>query len=128
MRAIQISSFGGPDVLEPTELSDPNAGEGEVIVDVALAGVNYADTHQAENSYLAQQTLPMIPGGEVAGTVGDRRVVAMVSNGGYASRVAVSERSLIDVPDGVRSPGLGVAGSGPDGMAPVEDLDPYGPG
>ncbi len=101
MRAIQISAFGGPDVLELTELPDPVPGEGEVVVDVTLAGVNYADTHQAENSYLAEQSLPMIPGGEVAGTVDGRRVVAILGNGGYAEKVAVPEGSLIEVPDGV---------------------------
>lgn len=101
MRAIQISSFGGPDVLEPTELPDPTPGEGEVLVDVTLVGVNYADTHQVEDSYLAPQTLPMIPGGEVAGTVDGRRVAAIVTKGGYASKLAVPERSLIEVPDGV---------------------------
>ncbi len=101
MRAIQITSFGGPDVLEPTELPDPTAGPGQVVVDVTLAGVNYADTHQAENSYLAQQSLPMIPGGEVAGTVAGRRVVAILGSGGYAQKVVVPEHSVIDIPDGV---------------------------
>ena len=101
MRAIQIETFGGPEVLQLTELPDPTPGDGEVLVDVALAGVNYADTHQAENSYLSSQTLPMIPGGEIAGHVDGRRVTAITANGGYADRIAVAEGSLVDIPDGV---------------------------
>jgi NADPH:quinone reductase len=101
MRAIQIETFGGPDVMQVVDLPDPVAGDGQSIVDVTLAGVNYADTHQTENSYLAPQQVPMIPGGEIAGTVDGRRVVAILGNGGYAERVAVPTSSLIDIPDGV---------------------------
>ncbi len=64
MRAIQITEFGGPETLVVRDLPDPTPGEGEVMR-VLAAGVNYADTHQTEDSYLAKQTLPMIPGGEV---------------------------------------------------------------
>ena len=53
MRAVQVTEFGGPEVLTPVELPDPVAGPGEVLIDVERIGVNYADTHQAENSYLA---------------------------------------------------------------------------
>lgn len=101
MRAIQIQTFGGPEVMQVTDLPDPAPTSGHVVIEVTLAGVNYADTHQTENSYLSQQTLPMTPGGEVAGTVDGRRVVALLGNGGYAERVAVPEQSLIEVPDGV---------------------------
>jgi NADPH2:quinone reductase len=65
-------------------------GPGEVLIDVQSAGVNYADTHQAEDSYLAPQKLPLIPGGEVVGRIrsGDRagqRVLALLAGaGGYA--------------------------------------------
>jgi NADPH2:quinone reductase len=63
-----------------------------LLIDVHSAGVNYADTHQTEDSYLARQSLPLIPGGEVVGRVvgGERageRVLAMVNGGGYAERV-----------------------------------------
>jgi NADPH:quinone reductase len=103
MRAIQVEEFGGPEVLSLVELPEPEPADGEVVVDVHLAGVNYADTHQAEDSYLTAQRLPLIPGGEVVGVVGDRRVTAILGRGagGYAERVAVPEGSLIDVPDGV---------------------------
>ncbi|MFD1048988.1 alcohol dehydrogenase catalytic domain-containing protein, partial [Kibdelosporangium lantanae] len=68
MRAVQITEFGGPEVLNVTEVPEPVPGEGQVLVTVSRAGVNYADTHQVENSYLSAADLPMIPGGEVVGT------------------------------------------------------------
>lgn len=102
MRAIQIEQFGGPEVLDMKDVDDPEAPEGFVVVDVAAAGVNYADTHQAENSYLAPAQLPLIPGGEVVGTSPDgRRVVALVSGGGYAERAIAHPVAMWDVPDGV---------------------------
>ncbi len=102
MKAVQIKEFGGPEVLEHTELPDPQPGDGEVLVDVARIGVNYADTHVTRNDYLAEQQLPMVPGGEISGTTPDgRRVAAMLMNGGYAERVAVPEAALIPVPDQV---------------------------
>ncbi|GGV33202.1 NADPH:quinone reductase [Actinomadura cremea] len=102
MRAVQITEFGGPEVLNVTELPDPVAGPGHLLVDVARAGINYADTHQAENSYLAESTLPMVPGGEVVGTTSDgRRVVALVGTGGYAERAVAPETLAWDVPDAV---------------------------
>ena len=67
MRAVQITRFGGPEVLDVVELPDPVPGEGQQLFDVSTAGVNYADTHQTENSYLAQQQLPLIPGTEFVG-------------------------------------------------------------
>ena len=65
MKAIQITKFGGPEVMQLTELPDPIAGAGEEILDVTAIGINYADTHQTEDSYLAKQTLPLIPGIEL---------------------------------------------------------------
>ena len=102
MKAIQIKEFGGPEVLELAELPDPEAGDGEVLVDVARSGMNFADTHQIRNDYLAEQALPMIPGGEVSGKTPDgRRVAAMLGGGGYAQKVAVPEAFLVPVPDEV---------------------------
>jgi NADPH2:quinone reductase len=93
MRAIQIERFGGPEVMELIELPDPEPGEGEVVVEVARAGINFADTHATRNDYLAEQSLPMIPGGEISGRAPDgRRVAAILAGGGYASKVAVPER------------------------------------
>lgn len=102
MRAVQIKEFGGPEVLEVVELPDPVPGEGEVLVDVARAGMNFADTHQRENDYLAKAELPLIPGGEISGRTPDgRRVAAMLMNGGYAEKVAVPQRALVPIPDEV---------------------------
>ena len=102
MRAIQITEFGGPEVLVPADLPDPTAGAGQVLVEVSRAGINYADTHNAENSYLAPASLPLIPGNEVVGRTPDgRRLVSMVDAGGYAERVAAPEHMAFEVPDDV---------------------------
>ncbi|WP_069465674.1 quinone oxidoreductase family protein [Actinacidiphila rubida] len=102
MRAIQITEFGGPEVLRVAELPEPVAGPGQVLVDVRRAGVNYADTHTVEDSYLSRSSLPMVPGAEVAGRTGDgRRIVALTDNGGYAERAVVHEAMAHDVPEGV---------------------------
>jgi NADPH:quinone reductase len=102
MRAIQIREFGGPEVFEHLEIEDPRPGEGEVLVDVARSGVNFADTHSTRNDYLAEQSLPLIPGAEISGRTADgRRVAALLSSGGYAEKVAVHESMLVPLPDEV---------------------------
>jgi NADPH2:quinone reductase len=102
MKAIQITQFGGPDVLTPAELPAPQPLQGQVLIDVSHAGVNYADTHQAENSYLAPATLPLVPGAEVVGTTQEgRRVVALLEGGGYAQQAVAWANLAFDVPDGV---------------------------
>ncbi len=102
MRAIRIEQFGGPEVMEPVELPDPEPAEGQVVVEVARCGVNFADTHATRNDYLAEQTLPLVPGGEVSGRTPDgRRVAAILATGGYASKVAVPESWLVPLPDQV---------------------------
>ena len=102
MRAIQITEFGGPEVLVLREVDEPVAVEGTVVLDVDAAGVNYADTHQAENTYLTPAQLPLIPGAEVVGTRPDgRRVVALLSGGGYAERALAAPQAMWEVPDGV---------------------------
>jgi NADPH:quinone reductase len=102
MKAIQIEEFGGPEVMKLTELPDPEPAAGEVVVEVARAGINFADTHVTRNDYLASQELPLIPGGEIAGRTSDgRRVAALLASGGYAQKVAVNEAVLVPVPDQV---------------------------
>jgi NADPH2:quinone reductase len=78
MRAIQIAEFGGPEVLQLVSLPEPVAGPGEVLIRVSVAGMNFADTHQRANQYIAKATLPLVPGSEVAGVRVDtgERVVA----------------------------------------------------
>jgi NADPH2:quinone reductase len=102
MKAIRIEEFGGPEVLSHVDVPDPTPGEGEVLVEVARSGVNFADTHATRDDYLAKQALPMIPGGEVSGRTEDgRRVAALLMTGGYAEKVAVHEAALIPIPDEV---------------------------
>ncbi|MGY1805474.1 zinc-binding alcohol dehydrogenase family protein [Blastococcus sp. SYSU D00922] len=103
MRAVQITRFGGPEVLELVDVAEPEAGPGQQLYDVSTAGVNYADTHQIENSYLAQQQLPLIPGAEFVGTPvgGGQRVVGLLDGGGYAERVVAHDPLTWAVPDGV---------------------------
>ena len=99
MKAIQITAFGGPDVMNYVDLADPVAGNDEVVLDVTAVGINYADTHQTENSYLSPQTLPMIPGIEVVGTHGGKRYLASVSSGGYAQKAVAHKSVLFPIPD-----------------------------
>lgn len=107
MRAIQVRTYGGPEVLEPAVLADPAPTHDELLVRVTGAGVNYADTHQAENTYLSSNELPFVPGAEVVGHVVDpggveRRVCGFVSRGGGYAELAVVRADLaFDVPDGV---------------------------
>src|SRR5687768_10113110 len=102
MRAVQIEEFGGPEVLQVVDLPKPEPGDGEVLIEVSLAGINFADTHQRENSYLARYEVPLVLGGEVAGTTPDgRRVVALVPSGGYAEYAVAHEAAVYPIPDGL---------------------------
>ena len=101
MRAVQVSEVGGPEVLRVADLPEPRPGEGEVLIEVALAGVNFGDTHQREGQYIAERELPFVLGGEVAGTVDGRRVVALLETGGYAERAVAPAQRTFDIPDGV---------------------------
>jgi NADPH:quinone reductase len=102
MKAIQIEEFGGPEALRHVEVDEPAPAEGEVLVEVARSGINFADTHATRNDYLAEQSLPLIPGAEISGRTPDgRRVAALLGSGGYAEKVAVPEPMLIPIPDEV---------------------------
>jgi NADPH2:quinone reductase len=103
MRAIQMSEYGGPEVLQLVELPVPEPAAGEVLVKVARAGLNFADTHQRTNTYLAKSTLPIVPGSEVAGVREDtgERVVALCGDGGYAEYATAPASLTFEIPDGV---------------------------
>jgi NADPH2:quinone reductase len=102
MRAVQITEFGGPEVLKLVELPSPVPQGHEQLVEVSSAGVNYADTHQAENSYLSPATLPLVPGSEVVGRLADgTRVAAMAMSGGYAEQAVVLPQLTFPLPDEV---------------------------
>jgi NADPH2:quinone reductase len=103
MRAIQQVEFGGPEVLELVDVPIPEPVEGEVLVRVARAGMNFADTHQREDRYVARQSLPLVPGSEVAGVREDtgERVVAMCGHGGYAEYAVAPADRVFAIPDGL---------------------------
>jgi NADPH2:quinone reductase len=99
MKAIKIEEFGGPEVLQYTEVPDPSPKLAEIVVHVKRSGINFADTHASRNDYLAEQTLPLIPGAEISGQTNDgRRVAALLGSGGYAEKVAVPQGQLIELP------------------------------
>ncbi|MFI9462300.1 zinc-binding dehydrogenase [Streptomyces xiamenensis] len=118
MRVVRVVRFGGPEVLVTGEAPDPVAGQGQVVVDVAVAGMTFVETRirQGTDPWHAKPRLPYIPGGLVAGRVGavgagvdprwrGRRVLAGTGEtGGFAERAAVAERDLFRVPDGLGLP------------------------
>jgi putative PIG3 family NAD(P)H quinone oxidoreductase len=112
MHAIVIENPGEPDVLRWTEVPDPVAGPGEVLLDVVAAGINRADISQRQGSYPPPPGAPEYPGLEASGriaalgegvtgwNVGDE-ACALLAGGGYAERVAVPAGQLLPVPKGV---------------------------
>jgi NADPH2:quinone reductase len=103
MRAIQQVEFGGPEVLELAEVPIPEPAGDEVLVRVSRAGLNFADTHQREDQYVQRQSLPLIPGSEVAGVREDtgERVVALCGRGGYAEYAVAPAGRVFPIPDGL---------------------------
>lgn len=110
MRAIAISHPGGPDVLAEIEIPDPTPGPGEVLIDVAAAGVNRADILQRQGQYPPPPGAPDTPGLECSGVIaqvgsgvtgwaiGDR-VAALLDGGGYAERAVAPAAQLLRVPE-----------------------------
>ena len=111
MRAVIATEAGGPEVLTVTELPDPEAGAGEVVLEVAATAVNRADLLQRKGFYPPPPGASDVIGLECSGTilsvgsdvegwsVGDE-VCALLAGGGYASRVAVPAGQLMRVPAG----------------------------
>src|SRR5690349_18533404 len=99
MKAIQIEEFGGPEVLKYVDVADPSPKLSEIVVNVKRSGINFADTHASRNDYLAEQTLPLVPGAEISGQTNDgRRVAVLLGSGGYAEKVAVPQAQMIELP------------------------------
>ncbi|MEZ5412549.1 MAG: quinone oxidoreductase [Acidimicrobiales bacterium] len=110
MHAIQVTEHGGPDVLHWVEVPDPEPGDGQLLVELEAAGLNFIDTYMRSGLY--PRPLPMIPGNEGAGTVvavgagvegftvGDRVAWTGVL-GSYATRVVVPAAQALAVPDGL---------------------------
>jgi NADPH:quinone reductase len=103
VRAIQIREFGGPEVLRAVELPMPEPADDEVLIEVAHAGLNFADTHTVSNSYVRKASLPLVPGAEVAGTLVDtgERVVALTWDGGYAEYAIARREHTFPIADGI---------------------------
>ena len=112
MRAIVITKHGGPNVLQVQEQPDPKLSAGEVRIDVAAAGINFADVMARMGLYPDAPKTPCVVGYEVAGTileVGDgvealspgQRVFASTQFGGYASQVVVPAHNVVALPDGL---------------------------
>jgi len=103
VRAIRITEFGGPEVLRLVDdHPEPEPRDGFDLLEIDTAGINYADTHQVDDSYLAPSKLPLIPGAEAVGHLSDgRRVVGLLAGGGYAERALVSPSLAFPVPDAV---------------------------
>jgi NADPH:quinone reductase-like Zn-dependent oxidoreductase len=110
MRAVVITKHGGPGVLQVQERPDPVAGPGEVRIQVAAAGINFADVMARMGLYADAPKTPCGVGYEVAGTileVGEgvdaltpgQRVLAGTQFGGYASQVVVSARDVVPLPE-----------------------------
>lgn len=112
MKAMVVEEFGEPEVLHQAEVVRPEPGEGEVLIEVRSAGINYADTMRRRNQYLVRQELPFVPGSEVAGIVAEvgegvddvsegDRVVALVGTGGYAEYAVAPAEAIIPLPEGL---------------------------
>ncbi len=112
MKAIRVEEFGEPEVLQHVDVGRPDPGDGEVLIEVRSAGVNYADTMRRRNQYVEPQNLPFVPGSEVAGVVAEvgegvedvsagDRVVTLLGTGGYAEYAVAPAQSLIPLPEGL---------------------------
>jgi len=110
MLAVVITKHGGPGVLEVQEQPDPQLGAGDVRIDVAAAGINFADVMARMGLYQDAPKTPCVVGYEVAGTVLElgegvqgltpgHRVVAGTMFGGYASQVVVPASDVVALPD-----------------------------
>ena len=112
MRAVEISEFGGPEVLKVTERPMPQPGNGEVVIKVAYAGVNRPDALQRAGAYAPPPTASDLPGLEASGVIiavgqgvsdwaeGDE-VCALLPGGGYAEYVLTPAAHCLPVPKGM---------------------------
>lgn len=118
MRVVRVMRFGGPEAIVPGEAPDPVASAGQVVVDVAVAGMSFVETQirRGVDQWHAKPSLPYVPGSLVAGRVSSvgaqvdpawlgRRVVADTGEtGGFAERAVAEVEDLFPVPDGLGLP------------------------
>jgi NADPH2:quinone reductase len=102
LRAVLLRETGGPERLELTDVPEPEAGEGQVLVRVRAAGINFLDVLVRQGRYPQAPPLPTILGSEIAGEVDGQRVMALprMAGGGYAELIAVDESLLVPLPEG----------------------------
>ncbi|KQW17868.1 zinc-binding dehydrogenase [Streptomyces sp. Root369] len=112
MRAVEIQEYGGPEVLKVVEADVPEPGPGQVSVDVAYAGVNFADLKARSEGYRVP-ALPFVPGLEVSGrvralgegvtglSVGQEVTAALTVGGGYADVAVADTVNVFPLPPGV---------------------------
>jgi NADPH:quinone reductase len=100
MKAVVLRETGGPEQLEYADLPAPEPGDGEVLLRVRAAGINFADVLIRRGRYPQPPELPTVLGTEVAGDAEGRRAMALPRAGGYADVVAVREDELVPLPDG----------------------------
>jgi NADPH2:quinone reductase len=112
MKAIVCKEFAPVSALSYMDVKDPVAKAGEVVLDVAAAGVNFPDSLLVEGLYQMKPPLPFIPGSEVAGTISEvgegvahlkvgMRVIGICQLGGYAQKVAVPMAQVMPIPDSI---------------------------
>ncbi len=110
MRAVVITEPGAPEVLSVSQVAAPQAGPGELLIDVVAAGLNRADVQQRKGLYPPPPGASEYPGLEVSGRVADAggsgfsvgdEVVALLSGGGYAEQVAVPAGQVLRAPSGM---------------------------
>jgi len=106
MKAIVIQRFGGPEVLDLRQVEDPRPAEGEVLVNVEAAGVNFADIMMAQGGYPGTPPPPVVAGREFAGTVASNgeRVMGYTQMGGFAEKIAARRHLLWPQPMGWSAP------------------------
>ena len=100
MRAVVLKGTGGPEQLVIRDVPEPVAADGQPVVDVRAAGINFADVLIRLGRYPQMPELPTVLGSEIAGELDGRRVMGFVraEGGGYAERVAVERRWLLQLP------------------------------
>ncbi len=110
MKAIRIHEFGPAENLRVDELEKPTANADEVLIKMAAAGINYADTMLRQNKYLFTPPLPFTLGFEVAGTIEEmganvqnlkvgQRVLATMRGGGYAEYAVADWQTVVPIPE-----------------------------
>jgi NADPH2:quinone reductase len=100
MKAIVIEQTGGPEQLQLRDVPDPEAAAGQSVVEIRASGINFLDLLVRQGNYAQAPELPTIPGVEVAGETEDgRRVIALLTGGGYAERVAVDDDRIRALPE-----------------------------